>query len=70
MFVEAAFPHPSAGKERAERLMRGNVIRARHDRRDKVTTDSRHGLPFAQNLLAREFVPAEPNQVRSHHHPP
>jgi transposase InsO family protein len=35
----------SAGKERAERLMRENGIRARHKRRYKVTTDSRHGRP-------------------------
>ena len=53
----------SAGKERAERLMRENGIRARHKRRYKVTTDSRHGLPVAPNLLAREFTPAGPNQV-------
>jgi transposase InsO family protein len=53
----------SAGKERAERLMRENGIRARHKRRYKVTTDSRHGLPVAPNRLAREFTPPEPNQV-------
>jgi len=53
----------SAGKERAERLMRENGIRARHKRRYKVTTDSRHGLPVAQNLLARQFAPTGPNQV-------
>jgi putative transposase len=53
----------SVGKERTERLMRENGIRARHKRRYKVTTDSRHGLPVAPNLLAREFAPTEPNQV-------
>ncbi|WP_338846235.1 IS3 family transposase [Massilia sp. W12] len=53
----------SAGKERVERLMRNNGIRARHKRRYKVTTDSRHSLPVAANLLARNFTPAAPNQV-------
>jgi transposase InsO family protein len=33
----------SASKERVERLMRDNGIHARHKRRYKVTTDSKHG---------------------------
>jgi transposase InsO family protein len=53
----------TAGKERVERLMRENGIRARHKRRYKVTTDSKHGFPVARNLLARDFSPAAPNQV-------
>jgi transposase InsO family protein len=53
----------TAGKERVERLMRHNAIRARHKRCYKVTTDSRHGLPVAENLLDRQFTPAAPNQV-------
>jgi putative transposase len=53
----------TAGKERVERLMRENSIRARHKRRYKVTTDSKHGLPVAENLLDRNFTPAAPNQV-------
>ena len=53
----------AASKERVERLMRENGIRARHKRRYKATTDSKHGLPVAENLLARNFTPAAPNQV-------
>jgi putative transposase len=53
----------SAAKERVERLMRESGLRARHKRRFKVTTDSRHGLPVARNLLARNFKPQAPNQV-------
>jgi transposase InsO family protein len=53
----------SAGKERVERLMRENGIHTRHRRRDKVTTDSRHGLPVAENRLERNFMPAASNQV-------
>jgi putative transposase len=52
-----------AGKGRVERLMRESGIRARHKRRYKVTTDSRHGWPVAANLLDRNFKPAAPNQV-------
>ena len=42
-----------ASKERIERLMRENDIRARHKSRYKVTTDSKHNLPIAPNLLVR-----------------
>lgn len=53
----------AASKARVERLMRENGIRARHKRRYKATTDSRHALPVADNLLNRRFNPAAPNQV-------
>jgi len=53
----------SASKARVERLMRDNGIHARHKRRYKVTTDSKHGLPVAENLLARNFTPTAPNRV-------
>ena len=52
-----------ASKERVERLMRENGIKARHKRRYKATTDSKHALPVAKNLLDRNFTPAAPNQV-------
>lgn len=53
----------SASKQRVERLMQENGIRARHKRKFKVTTDSKHGLPVADNLLDRNFTPEAPNQV-------
>ncbi|ENO79077.1 transposase ISThsp4, IS3 family, ORFB [Thauera sp. 63] len=46
-----------------ERLMRKNGIRARHKRRYKATTDSRHHLPVAENVLERQFAPEVPNRV-------
>lgn len=52
-----------ASKDRVERLMRENEIQARHRRRFKATTDSKHGLPVAPNLLDRHFMPAAPNQI-------
>jgi hypothetical protein len=47
----------TACKEHVERLMFENDIRACHKRRYKVTTDSRHGLPVAENPLDRNFMP-------------
>jgi putative transposase len=52
-----------ASKGRVERLMQENGIKAKHKRRFKVTTDSKHNLPVAPNLLERNFTPAAPNQV-------
>jgi len=54
-----------AAKPRVERLMRENGIRARHKRRYKATTDSKHDLPVAANLLDRNFAPSAPNQAWS-----
>lgn len=53
----------SAGKDRVERLMRDNGIMARHKRRYKATTDSKHSLAVAGNALNRNFKPAAPNRV-------
>jgi transposase InsO family protein len=51
------------GKRRVQRLMQANGIRARGKRRFRVTTDSRHGCPVAENLLQRNFTPSAPNRV-------
>jgi len=51
------------GLRRVERLMREHGIRARHKRRFKATTDSKHSMPVAENLLARNFTPEAPNRV-------
>lgn len=53
----------SASKERVERLMRKNGIRALRKRRFKTTTDSKHSLSVAPNLLNLEFTPVATNQV-------
>ncbi len=52
-----------ASKERVERRMRKSGIRARHKRRYKATTDSKHHVPVVPNLLDRNFTPQAPNQV-------
>lgn len=54
--------HP-VSEGRVERLMRENGIRARHKRRFKATTDSKHSLPVAPNRLDQNFVTEGPDQV-------
>jgi putative transposase len=52
------------GKHRVQRLMQRHGIRARGKRRFRIaTTDSRHGLPIAPNLLDRNFHVVTPNSV-------
>ena len=52
------------GKQRVQRLMQKHGIQARGKRRFRVaTTDSKHGLPIAPNLLDRKFTLAAPNQA-------
>jgi transposase InsO family protein len=53
------------GKDRVQRLMQRHGIKARSKRKFVLTTDSRHDLPVAENLLARDFSPAAPDQVWS-----
>mgnify|MGYP000355447122 CR=1 FL=1 len=38
-------------------------IRTRCKRKSVVTTDSKYHLPFAHDLLQRNFTPTAPNQV-------
>ena len=52
------------GRRRIERLMRQMGLVARHGRRRRPrTTDSRHDLPVAPNLLDRHFVAERPDAV-------
>ena len=51
------------GKHRVARLMRENGLWARVRRRFRHTTDSRHKLPIAPNLLGQRFIAAAPNQA-------
>jgi len=51
-------------KLRVQRLMQKHGIQARGKRRfHVVTTDSRHHLPVAPNVLGRKFIVAAPNQA-------
>lgn len=51
------------GKNRIARLMRLNGIAARTKRRFKATTNSKHSLPVAPNLLQRQFAASEPDKA-------
>jgi transposase InsO family protein len=54
--------HPCTENTVAQ-LMSENGIRARTVKRFVRTTDSRHSLAVAENLLDRDFQPAGPNQA-------
>ena len=51
------------GKDRVQKLMQQHGIRAKGKRRFKLTTDSKHDLPIAPNLLNREFTVRQPDRV-------
>jgi len=52
------------GKQRGQRLTQEHGIQARGKRKFRITTtDSRHDLPIAPNLLDRNFTVAEPNRA-------
>jgi putative transposase len=54
----------SVSRKRIERVMRRHGIRAQTPRRYRVcTTDSKHSLPVAANLLEQNFVAAKPDQI-------
>lgn len=48
--------------ETVRRIMRDNGLRAKTSRKFVVTTDSSHQNPVAENVLARAFEPARPNE--------
>lgn len=50
-------------RKRVARLMRENGLRGLQRRRFRRTTDSRHRLPVAENLVAQNFRTAKPNQL-------
>lgn len=53
----------SMGRHRVARLMREDGLRAKAPRRFRVTTNSRHSHPVADNLLARRFNREQPNEA-------
>ena len=53
----------AVGRRRVARLMRENGLVAKRRRRFRTTTDSKHGLPVAPNLLERRFETDAPNKV-------
>ena len=48
--------------KRIERIMKEAGIRSKLAKKFKATTNSKHTLPVAENLLSRDFSAAKPNQ--------
>jgi len=53
----------SCSRNRVARLMKKHDIKANTRRKFRVTTDSKHDLPVAENLLERQFFYAGPDQA-------
>src|SRR5437879_12537306 len=51
----------TVGRHRVARLMQQQGLHARKKRRFQTTTDSRHGLPVAANVLDRQFTVTAPD---------
>ena len=51
------------GRDRTRRLMKVLNLKVKQKRKYKVTTDSKHRLPVAENVLNRQFNPQGPNQA-------
>ena len=51
------------GIHRIKQMRKKLGLRCRQKRKFKATTDSRHSLPVAPNLLARQFAVAAPNMA-------
>ena len=48
---------------RIKRIRKKLGIRCKQKRKFKATTDSRHSLPVAENILGQQFAVTEPNRV-------
>ncbi len=53
----------STSRKRVARLMREAGLRSKTVKKFKATTQSKHSLPIANNLLNRDFVVSVPNRV-------
>lgn len=51
-----------ASRGRVARLMRANGIRSKVTKKFKATTNSKHNLPVAENILNQDFTASKPNK--------
>jgi len=63
MAIEIEKSGTPCGRNKAKTVMAIAGVAAKQKKKFKVTTDSRHDLPVADNLLNREFDVTEPNRV-------
>ena len=61
--VEVEAHGSSCGRTRAGTLMKLAGVAAKQKKKFKATTDSKHNLPIAPNLLNRQFEVQEPDKV-------
>lgn len=61
VYAELVAQGVRCAQNRVARLLRVANIHARRPRRTRVTTDSRHAWPVAENLLHRAFAATAPN---------
>ena len=60
--LEAATGIP-CGRHKAGTLMKLSGVQVKRRKKFKATTNSNHGLPVSQNLLARDFTVSAPDRV-------
>jgi transposase InsO family protein len=53
----------AVSRKRVARLMKEHGIKAKRVKKSRHTTDSRHSLPVAENVLARRFRATRPDEV-------
>lgn len=63
IWQELASAGQRVGHERVRRLMLKHGIRSIHRRKFCHTTDSKHQLPVAANLLGQQFAVAQPDRI-------
>lgn len=59
---ELTGPSRPVNRKRVARLMKKMGLRSKVSRKYRATTNSKHNLPVAQNLLNRDFSAASPNE--------
>jgi putative transposase len=62
MYVELKKQNISCSENRVARLMKLHQIAAKRKRRFVVTTDSKHDLPVAENILNQDFQATKSNE--------
>lgn len=55
-------PDQKASRGRVARLMRENGIRSKVTKKYKATTNSKHDLPVAENIVNQQFEASKPNE--------
>ncbi len=56
------------GRDRVRRLMKALNLKVKQKRKYKVTTDSKHAFPVAENVLNRQFSPQAPKGLGHGYH--